>query len=131
VGPLADAFARQAGLPTLPGPVLEELKGRAWAGNARELRNAVQAFAAVGQLPPAVPARPPSLDEALEAAVDPTIPYAEQKETLIDRFTERYLRALLAYANGSQGAAARVAKLDRTHLGRLLAKYGMNARRAR
>jgi DNA-binding protein Fis len=60
---------------------------------------------------------------------DPTQPYSEQKDALIERFNRGYLKELLAYANGNQAVASSVAQLDRTYLGRLLAKYGMNARR--
>jgi transcriptional regulator with GAF, ATPase, and Fis domain len=126
---LAAHFARASGLPALAPTIIEELKGRRWAGNARELRNAIAAYAAIGELPPPTSARGASLDDALDARIDATLPYAEQKDAFVDDFTRRYLRALLALTNGNQSAAAKVAGIDRTHLGRLLAKFGMNARR--
>ncbi len=126
---LARHFARMAGIRDLPRAVLEELKGRNWTGNARELRNALQSYVAVGELPPATPQRALSVDDAVSMMFDPTQPYSEQKDALIERFNKGYLKELLAYANGNQAVAASVAQLDRTYLGRLLAKYGMNARR--
>jgi transcriptional regulator with GAF, ATPase, and Fis domain len=110
---------------SLPQPILEELKARAWPGNARELRNAVQAYLALGHLP--APTAGPALDlEAMiRASIDPTLPYADQKETFLEQFSRAYIVALLRYTGGNQAAAARIGKLDRTHLGRMMAKYGL------
>src|SRR5439155_327140 len=98
------------------GHALPRRGRRAAAG---DLRNALQAYAAVGQLPP-----PAGGVEApagtFEPIVDPTMAYAEQKDAMIDEFTRAYLRALIAYTSGNQAAAARIAQLDRTYLGRLL-----------
>jgi transcriptional regulator with GAF, ATPase, and Fis domain len=124
VDPLAKKFASAVGLGDLPPVILESLRGRSYPGNARELRNVVQAYAALGVLPE--PARRPgaTLDLALSELVDTSRAYADLKEELTDRFTRLYLSALLAKTGGNQSAAARLAGLDRTHLGRLVAKYG-------
>jgi transcriptional regulator with GAF, ATPase, and Fis domain len=124
IEPLAQLFARAVGLSSVPEPVVEALKARSYPGNARELRNAVQAYAALGVLPE--PARKPgaTLELALGELVDTSKPYADLKEDLTDRFTKLYLAALLQRTGGNQSAAARLAGLDRTHLGRLVAKYG-------
>jgi transcriptional regulator with GAF, ATPase, and Fis domain len=125
IEPLARAFADGVGLEEIPADVLERLKARDWPGNARELRNAVQAYAALGALPEAAFGGGCSLDAALAAVVDGTRPYAEQKEEMNDRFTRAYLRALMEHARGNQTAAARVAGLDRSYLGKLLARHGL------
>ncbi|MBL8739932.1 MAG: AAA family ATPase, partial [Myxococcales bacterium] len=52
----------------------------------------------------------------------------EQRDELVDAFTRLYLEALLAHTNGNQSAAAEVAGLDRTYLGRLLAKTGLRGK---
>ena len=122
---LAQSFARGIGAETLPSPVIEQLKARAWPGNARELRNAVQAYAALGVLPERARPRGALLDLALEEVVDLARPYAEQKDEVVDRFSRKYLEALLAHAGGNQTLAARLAGLDRTYFGRLMAKLGM------
>ncbi len=54
-----------------------------------------------------------------------TRPYAEQKDELVERFSRKYVEALLAHTAGNQTLAARLANLDRTYLGRLMAKLGM------
>jgi DNA-binding NtrC family response regulator len=125
VEPLAVLFARAAGLDAIPRDVLEKLKSRSWPGNARELRNAVQAYAALGQLPEPSRGKTALLELALRELVDLGRSYAEQKDELGDQFTRLYLEALLAASGGNRTAAARVAGLDRTYLGRLLTKYGM------
>ena len=53
-------------------------------------------------------------------------PYVEQKDEIGERFTRLYLRALLAHTAGNQAAAARIAGIDRTYLGRLLVKHGLS-----
>ena len=121
--------AHFAGDATLPAPVMEKLKSRDWAGNVRELRNAVQAWAALGVLPEARRSSVATLELALGEVVDPRAPYGPQKEAIVDRFTAIYLRRLLEDAGGSQTAAARIADLDRGYLGRLLAKYGIKSSR--
>ena len=125
VEPLARRFAAAAGLAEVPAPVIAELRTRTWPGNARELRNAVQAFAALGVLPEAGRSNEALVDLGLGELVDVSRPYAELKEELTDRFTRIYLAALIAHTRGNQTAAARLAGLDRTYLGRLLAKHGV------
>ncbi len=127
---LAEHFAQKLGLPSVPRAVMDELRARQWPGNARELRNALEAYAAVGQLPPAAAAAALlDAESFFKAIVDPARPYGEAKEEMVEDFTRAYIKALLAYTNGNQAAAARVARMDRTYLGRLIAKYGLNVRR--
>lgn len=125
IEPLARRFAAALGAEPLPSHVVERLRARAWPGNARELRNAVQAWVALGTLPEASRSAGALLDLALSELVDPARPYAEQKDDIVDRFTRAYLQALLARCGGNQTVAARVAGLDRSYLGRLVAKLGV------
>jgi DNA-binding NtrC family response regulator len=122
---LADKFARDAGLPDLPPAIHAWLAQQSWDGNVRELRNAVQSFAALGVLPETAPARRDSLEKALRAIVDPCRAYAEQKDALVERFTAVWLEALLELTDGNQTEAARLAGLDRGYLGRLIARHGL------
>ena len=121
---LAEHFAREFHVELAP-EVLEQLRSRAWPGNVRELRSVVQAYAALGVLPPASRVRGSLLDLALDEAVDLSVPYAEQKDAVVDRFTRRYLEALMLRAGGNQSVASRLADLDRTYLGKMLAKHGL------
>ncbi len=125
---LANRFAKEAGLTGLPPEVLPRLHARVWPGNVRELRNAVYAYAALGELPEVLSRRSDKLDMVFSELLDMSQPYATLKDAMIERFTVVYLRALLAQTHGNQSAAARIAGLDRTHLGRMLAKYGTGHR---
>jgi DNA-binding NtrC family response regulator len=123
---LARAFAAAAGVTDLPEATLARLKARRWPGNVRELRNAVQAYAALGEIPDERAAGAGALDLMLGDLIDVARPYADQKDDLCERFTRLYLQALLAHTAGHQAAAAKLAGLDRTYLGRLLAKHGLS-----
>jgi DNA-binding NtrC family response regulator len=126
IEPLARLFASAAGLKELPAPMLERLKAQAWPGNARQLRNAVETFAALGMLPSPGSAKAPSAELALAQFVDVHRPFLEQRDELSDRFTRLYLRALLMHTGGNQAEAARAAGIDRTYIARLLSKYGLS-----
>jgi DNA-binding NtrC family response regulator len=123
IEPLARKFAAHCGLEELPRHVLEQLKARAWPGNARELRNVVQAYAALGTLPEPAGSTATALEMVLGDIVDVNRAYAEQKEELCERFTRIYLQALMAHTGGNQSAGAKLAALDRSYLGKLLVKH--------
>jgi len=109
----------------LPEEVVTQLQTHAWPGNVRELRNAVQAYAALGALPDAVARDPAGVDALLARLVDPERPYHELKDDLFARFTRVYLVRLLERTKGNQSAAARLSGLERSYLGKLLAKHGL------
>jgi transcriptional regulator with GAF, ATPase, and Fis domain len=123
--PLASLFARAAGLASLPHDVIAQLSTHTWPGNARELRNAVEAWVAVGALPGARPEGVPLLDQALDELATLDHPYADQKEYLGERFTRIYLHKLMRATRGNQSEAARISGLQRTYLGKLLVKHGI------
>jgi transcriptional regulator with GAF, ATPase, and Fis domain len=125
IEPLAAHFAASVGAGELPSDVLEKLKARTFPGNARELRNAIQAYGALGVLPEPTRQKTNMLDVGLREMIDLDRPYAAQKDALNDRFTKIYLEALLARTGGNQTSAARMAGLDRSYIGRLVAKYGL------
>jgi DNA-binding NtrC family response regulator len=127
---LAHVFAQSAGGEKLPSAVVEQLRARRWPGNARELRNTVQAYLALSVLPEPTRSPQATLRLALHELIDPRRPYADQKEALIDEFTRAYLEVLLERTGGNQSAAARIAGLQRGYLGRLAAKYGLVRQRA-
>ena len=125
VEPLAQRFAAAVGLGALPADVLERLRALAWPGNARELRNVVQAYAALGVLPEAPPVAADALEIVLRQLIDPGGSYQAQKEAFSDRFARVYLELALARARGNQSEAARVLGLERSYLGKLLVKHGI------
>jgi DNA-binding NtrC family response regulator len=122
---LAQEFAQASVTGALPQNVIEQLRVRAWPGNVRELRNAVEAYRVLGVLPKATRSRPATLALSLRESIDGRAEYAPQKEAFLDRFTATYLELLLETAGGNQSVAAKIAGLDRSYLGRLLAKHGL------
>ncbi|MBL9109899.1 MAG: sigma 54-dependent Fis family transcriptional regulator [Myxococcales bacterium] len=128
IAELATFFARQEGQSGLPADVLEELAARPFPGNVRELRNVVLAYVALGVAPAAEGAGASTvgggLDQALSAAVRLDLPFLAQREAIAERFSAHYVDRLLAETKGNQTLAAKLAGLDRTYLGRLLAKLG-------
>jgi DNA-binding NtrC family response regulator len=121
---LAERFASDCGLGALPAEVITQLQRHTWPGNARELRNAVQAYVALGALPDTV-READSIDAALRRMIDPEQPYQELKDALFARFTRLYLQELLKKTGGNQSAAARLSGIERSYLGKLLAKHGL------
>ena len=92
-----------------------------WPGNVRELRNAVEATLVVGpQLP----------GDAVEgaggdAAAPAILPYKDHRASVVREFEHGYLSRLLALAGGNVSHAARIAKMDRSHLIDLLHRHGL------
>ncbi len=123
---LANHFASAAGLPSLPPEALAQLARQPWPGNARELRNAVQAFVAIGALPGEGTQSAGELEAAIKKLLDVERPYAELKDQFLARFTKVYLEALLARTGGNQSEAARISGLDRSYVGKMLGRYGVS-----
>jgi DNA-binding NtrC family response regulator len=136
IAALARSFARQEGVSDLDDELIEALKQRPFPGNVRELRNAVLTYTALGTLgtsasaaalsdaaPPHGEIAPPLLSiSSVSPSVD--VPYLAQRDALVEAFTRKYLAVLLERTRGNQTEAARIAGLDRTYFGRLLAKLG-------
>ncbi len=123
---LAQRLAKAEGVHELPAELLSELSSRPFPGNVRELKNAVLAFLALGDLPDHGPSLAgDDLERALRKLIDLARPYADQKDELAGRFTRVYLEALLRKVGGNQTEAAKLAGMDRGYLGRLVAKHGL------
>ena len=129
---IAAEFARRHGLRGLPPDLLEAFSQHDWPGNVRELRNALDAYVALGEIPRplARPAQAHDLDAALASFFDPKLPYAEQKDEIVRRFTRAYLQQLMRATSGNQSEASRLSGLERSYLGKLLEKMGLRRARA-
>ncbi len=106
--------------------VLAELKRHTWPGNVRELRNYVERFVVADDR--AVGREEPSQEKSIDpviADIDLSKAFRESKDSIIADFERRYLRALLAWAQGNVSKAARKANLDRMYLHRLLQRHGI------
>ena len=139
---LIEHFLVRAGVdPSGPitGPNLDALRGHAWPGNLRELRNVIdRAVACAGHHPRFVDL-PIHLGAARGVAVAPTarpldggkidlsVSFADAKEQLVDAFEAAYLSALLDATQGKVAEAARRSGLNRRHLYDLLKKHGLRS----
>jgi DNA-binding NtrC family response regulator len=125
---LARLFARQEGARDLDDELVEELSQRDFPGNVRELRNAVLAYVALGTLgsgsSATIPPGPPNAEANATLAPRFDVPYLAQRDAVALAFTRKYVAQLLERTRGNQSEAARIAGLDRTYFGRLLAKLG-------
>jgi transcriptional regulator with GAF, ATPase, and Fis domain len=107
-------------------------------GNVRELRNIVERWSVLGaHAAPGHPAVRSGVTNqgvaagAMDGAVDDallSLPYHEAKDGWIERFERAYVAAALDQAAGNVSQAARVAKVDRRHLQRLMARYDIKKR---
>lgn len=123
---LAHKIAADVGMTEISDEVLKNLSHRAFPGNVRELKHAILAYGAVGELPAGGTPNADELDVALRSFLDPDRPYAEQKEALIERMTRLYLEALVEKTGGNRSETARIAGLQRGYVRRLLEKYGLD-----
>src|SRR5262249_39048653 len=92
-----------------------------WAGNARELRNAVECCLVFEEAisGPLVPDAAP-----IHAATwDGSLPYAEARRHALDEFERRYLEDLLSRHGGSVADAAVTANVDKAHLYKILRRH--------
>ena len=117
-------------------------------GNVRELRNIVERWAVLGTAsapgdPSALPAVMKPSDLASPASNDSgggagggasaggrdatllRLPYHEAKEAWVERFERAYVDAILGQSGGNVSKAAREAGVDRRHLQRLMARFGL------
>jgi DNA-binding NtrC family response regulator len=124
VAPLVEHFVeRLAGVPGEHplADALEALRAHPWSGNARELRNVVEAALVMGEL---------HLDgesrrAAATGADDEPLPYREARARAIARFEVDYLSRLIEAAGGNASEAARRARMDRPYLLTLLRRHGL------
>jgi DNA-binding NtrC family response regulator len=127
--PIAEHFALELGaagpLEQVFGPeTIQRWLKHPWPGNIRELRNAVEAALVVG---------PDAHFENYEAGEAPSPddpsaplgPYKDARAVVVREFERSYLSRLLTEAGGNVSQAARIAKMDRSHLIDLLQRHGL------
>jgi transcriptional regulator with GAF, ATPase, and Fis domain len=141
----------------VPPEVLAAFSKAHWPGNVREIRNAVERFVYLGEVPggasslaaasPSAPPPPSVIPSSSTVAlgslagasvgvpvtlagketgggagqeIDLSRPFKLAKQDLVDEFERRYLRAVLAAAQGNVSAAARIAGLDRMSIHKMM-----------
>jgi DNA-binding NtrC family response regulator len=129
-------FLREAGSAErvealFPKDSLAALRAHAWPGNVRELRNLVEATLAMGEAP-ALEAAPradaaPGASQPGAALPGPDRTYKDARAEVLSRFEAHYLARLLEVTKGNVSAAARHAKMDRSHLIELLQRHQLRS----
>jgi transcriptional regulator with PAS, ATPase and Fis domain len=126
-------------LPRLSEAGVRELRARPWKGNVRELQNVIEHMVVLSRpgaeiQPEAIPVidGPVPTEDAGESAsaitdADNAIAegYRTARERLLGRFERRFLQQLVTQAGGNVSRAARIARLNRTTLYRLMERYGL------
>jgi len=107
-----------------------------WPGNVRELRNVLERYAVftparapLGTIPdrPALASSPPEVGpNLLDVVVDPSFPFKEAKQDVVDRFERAYLEQLLVRHGWNLSAAARAARLDRMSIYNMLERHNVS-----
>ncbi len=132
------------GAPQLGETELRELRAHAWPGNVRELRAVVERAVATGVITTASRRRSaePRLASAQEppsARSTPGIPdlagagaksgpedtYRDARARALADFERDYLQELISACGGNASEAARVARMDRPHLLRMLRRHNL------
>lgn len=136
---LAEHFLRQAGFQgavseVLPEEAMAQLMAHRWPGNVRELRNVVEAAWVMGETPELAETQPPARPSggAPEGGTQHVViedllglPYNDARGQLLDQFEAAYVEDLLQRTQGNVAKAARVAKMNRSYLNRLIRKRGI------
>lgn len=100
---------------------LARLSAQPWAGNVRELRNAVERLAL------RLSGDPPSDDEPPGSPGRPE-PFMKARDRFVTEFEKRYLLDILERADSNVSEAARQAGVDRRNFQRLLRRHQIKPR---
>jgi DNA-binding NtrC family response regulator len=111
---------------------MDFLKSRSWRGNVRELQNVIEHLSVLVEPGQLVEAEHIPLYEDESAAEKDAGSVAVEllddafhaaKDRLVSRFEKEYLARLVSRAGGNMSKAARLARIDRTTLYRLMEKH--------
>ena len=100
-----------------PAAIVAGFCAEDWLGNARELRNAVEAYLALGEVPP-ITRRAGATSGALPG-LDVDRPYHQQRQQFLAEFRRAYVSELLARTNGNVAEASRRSGIERSYLNKL------------
>ena len=120
---LSSLGADQARIDALLAPqLIEQLRGSAWPGNIRELKNYLERCLVFDDVMPLE--NTPADDDGMP--VYASLPYADAKQRALGHFERAYLEELLRRHDGKVADAAQAAEIDRTYFYRLLRRHGLN-----
>ena len=113
---------------------LNDLLGRPWPGNTRQLENLIRSWYATNSAPEIAQSHPNIGSEAGDASaegLDLEKPYQDLKERAIEAFTLDYLDRLLQQTKGNVSLAAQISGMRRQSLQKIIKRYGIEVERYR
>jgi DNA-binding NtrC family response regulator len=118
-------------IPQLTDAAVKFLRSQPWPGNVRELQNVIEHLAVLAEPDSKIqPEEIPITDEMGAPQERRGLPegildeaYHVAKDRLISYFEQEYVRRLVVRAAGNMSKAARLARIDRTTLYRLLERH--------
>jgi transcriptional regulator with AAA-type ATPase domain len=123
---LARHFCEAIGGPQLPAELIARWEGASWTGNARELRNAVSRWVALGELEGLKAAPGTAVAEGwMDDLLAQALPLAEARQRVVEEFERRYVAHLLSKTGGNVAQAAASAGMSRRYLQMLKVKLGI------
>lgn len=119
-------------MPRFGGAALEFLQSRTWRGNVRELQNVVEHLVVLTQPGATIAAEDIPVSQGEDMPSDQVasigLPmheaYHVAKDQVLANFEKEYVTRLVSRASGNMSRAARLARVDRTTLYRLLERHG-------
>jgi DNA-binding NtrC family response regulator len=120
--------------PTLSNATVDFLCSQPWRGNVRELQNVMEHVAVLAD--PGATLSPDDMPADQQAQAPRTtlsgfapellkLDFHAAKDAVIAQFERAYLTNLVTQSNANMSRAARLARIDRTTLYRLMEKHGM------
>ncbi len=104
---------------------IARLQQAAWPGNVRELRNYLERCLVMRAALPLGEVSSEAHTRSDALSVDPSAPYAVERDRVLADFERRYFEALLRVHDGKVARAARAAGLDRGYLYRILKRHSI------
>jgi DNA-binding NtrC family response regulator len=121
---LGAMHANEARRATILTPeTMARLQRAAWPGNVRELRNYIERILVFDRIE-ALPEQANAVAEPVGGA-DASLPFAEARGRVLERFERAYLEALLALFDRDIAAAAEHSGVDRGYLYKLLRRHAL------
>ncbi len=121
-------------LPKFTKEALAALRAHAWPGNVRELQNVIEHTVVL--LKPGADVQAQDIPFLTDDSTLPELSsttgklsedgYYPARDHLLEVFDRRYLARLVVLAGGNLSRAARIARVDRTTLYRLMERYGLH-----
>lgn len=125
---LADYFLNLFGTETgfqnmkISKTAMEKIMDYDWPGNVRELRNAVERAVVMGNKSEILPEDLPIGGSERE---QPGLEVGLSLKEALDKFKREFIRINLEHSGGNRSKAAKVMKIQRTYLSRLISQYNL------